>query len=481
MTDAIYAPGAATLVCVPGLAVLIDLSVNDPLVTRVYQVAQASADIDDVLDVLVSPGLKAVRSFALATRVGEECRIIVRGSFCAEGPDGPLTPSGVLSDISFSRPGPLSLFAGESEGPWLSLAHGVVSAAAVQILDSDTWNPAHAIAPASMQSAPARSAAGAPAPRHAIVSVDFTSPIRPAGAVAPPPMVQPVPLAAQVTPPPSRTAPPPNRTAPLPDRPAPPPDHPAPPMVRLNPALMPPVPTRPAPDDSQRAPVSIDRVPAQFEVAPVAEEQSAPAPRSAVIQAVPWAIAGPAPEPTPEPVASPPGVDPERLEMTVDRRTLSPRSSRPETMVVAVTCPDGHLTPAYVGTCRTCGKPIPPQEPHVTERPSLGVLRLSNGDSVVLDRGAILGRSPHPPNDGASEQPNLVRLDDPTKGISSQHCEVSLDFWHVLVTDLGSTNGTEVILPGQAPIRLTPHDAMTIEPGTKVVLAEIQDFVFEVT
>jgi len=167
--------------------------------------------------------------------------------------------------------------------------------------------------------------------------------------------------------------------------------------------------------------------------------------------------------------------------MTIDRRNLVGHASAAATMVVAAKCPSGHLTPAYAGRCRVCGQPLPPQQPFEAPRPSLGTLRLSNGDLVPLERGVIMGRNPHLPPGYTGEQPNLIKLADPEKDISSQHLEVSLDFWHVLVTDLGSTNGTEVVLPGQPPVRLTPNDPMMIEPGTRVILAGVQDFIFEVT
>lgn len=168
--------------------------------------------------------------------------------------------------------------------------------------------------------------------------------------------------------------------------------------------------------------------------------------------------------------------------MTVDRSRLIEHAvaSPSSVLVVAARCPAGHLSPAYADGCRVCHRPIPPQQPVEVPRPQLGVLRLSNGDTVALDRGAILGRNPRLPAGYSGEQPNLVRLADPGKDISGQHLEVVLDYWHVLVTDLGSTNGTEVILPGQAPIQLRPDDPLTIEPGTRVVLAGIFDFVFEV-
>jgi hypothetical protein len=58
--------------------------------------------------------------------------------------------------------------------------------------------------------------------------------------------------------------------------------------------------------------------------------------------------------------------------------------------------------------------------------------------------------------------------------------QVTLDGWHVLVTDLKSTNGTLVTLPGREPERLRPSEPMPIQPGTRVTLAEGIDFLYEV-
>jgi len=114
-------------------------------------------------------------------------------------------------------------------------------------------------------------------------------------------------------------------------------------------------------------------------------------------------------------------------------------------------------------------------------RPILGRLVFSNGDVVTLDRGLVLGRSPLLPPGHSGEQPNLVKLNDPTLEISSQHLEVRLDHWFVLVIDLGSTNGTFVTLPGQQPMRLRPGVQQPIERGMVVSLADVLTFTFEVT
>jgi hypothetical protein len=195
------------------------------------------------------------------------------------------------------------------------------------------------------------------------------------------------------------------------------------------------------------------------------------------------APSGPVPAaPTPPPAAALPvtPAPPSQVEdMTVNRSALSAGNSA--VLVVAARCPHGHLSPAYAGVCRVCQTPMPQQQPTEIPRPSLGQLRLSTGGVVPLDRPVIMGRNPHIPPSYHGEQPNLVKLVDPGKDVSGQHLEVSLDYWNVVVRDLGSTNGTEVVLPGEMPVTLRGDDPVIIEPGTRVVLAGVLSFVFEVT
>ncbi len=106
-------------------------------------------------------------------------------------------------------------------------------------------------------------------------------------------------------------------------------------------------------------------------------------------------------------------------------------------------------------------------------RPSLGVLRLSTGGSVSLDRGVILGRAPRVDEDvPAGERPHVLRVGGPDRDISRNHAEIVLEGWRVLVRDLGSTNGTTVTRPGQPPVRLRPGEPLEIEPGSVVSLAD---------
>ncbi|QGX08564.1 FHA domain-containing protein [Janibacter melonis] len=157
-----------------------------------------------------------------------------------------------------------------------------------------------------------------------------------------------------------------------------------------------------------------------------------------------------------------------------------PESTGP--MVLAVRCPSGHASAPHAVSCRVCGAALPSQQPEPTPRPALGLLRLSTGDVVTLDRGVLIGRAPKSaPELPAAQAPHLVRVPSPDNEISRNHVEVILDGWHVLVRDLGSTNGTTITLPQDHPVRLRPGDQQSIEPGTTITLADQVSAVFEVT
>ena len=278
-------------------------------------------------------------------------------------------------------------------------------------------------------------------------------PWRSGGSTVPPPAVAPEPA-------------PPAGASQAPERPDPPPARPAAPG-----ALAPSAPAPTAPSPTAPSPVA---------PAPT------PAPTSTPARPTP-ALPVPAP-PTSTPTAStPPTAGPvdDEAEATVDRSALlaaqGAGSAHAGPTVLAVLCPAGHTSPPHAGTCRVCQRTIPQQQPFQTPRPALGTLRLSTGDVVTLDRGVLLGRSPKlnadlPPG----ERPHLVRVPSPENDISRNHVEVVLEGWHVLVRDLGSTNGTTVTLPGQPPVRLRPGDSQVIEPGTVVTLADEVSLTFEV-
>jgi hypothetical protein len=139
--------------------------------------------------------------------------------------------------------------------------------------------------------------------------------------------------------------------------------------------------------------------------------------------------------------------------------------------VPAVRCPAGHFTAPEQPVCRSCGAPVPSgQEPLRVPRPPLGSLLLADGQRVLLDRGAVLGRRPAP-IPGGEPWPHLVELPADLTHLSRRHLLVELDGWHVVARDLGSSAGTTLRSPGRDPIRLRAHDPHVLEPGQSLDLA----------
>ena len=146
--------------------------------------------------------------------------------------------------------------------------------------------------------------------------------------------------------------------------------------------------------------------------------------------------------------------------------------------VLAVSCPLGHLTPPVAPQCRVCHQRVAPQEPRRVDRPSLGGLRLPTGEVVPLDRGVVLGRKPAPA-DGSTDWPHLVHLPADHSFVSRRHLQVELDGWDVVARDLDSRGGTTVTFPGRETLRMRPHDAYVLEPGSVLDLAQVYAVRFE--
>jgi hypothetical protein len=213
---------------------------------------------------------------------------------------------------------------------------------------------------------------------------------------------------------------------------------------------------------------------------PAAPRPGAPS----LIDVVQWGAGSAAsgPPPTRE---TPPAAGPDASELTVGRVDQAARSAPPDRIgpaVPALVCLTGHVNPPSEAACRQCGTPLP-NDTVIVPRPVLGILRLSTGDVITLDRDVVLGRNPPADFAGADgeERPHVVRLPSADGDISRTHLRVTLDGWHVLVTDLNSTNGTLVTLPGRDPEQLRRGETVPIRLGTVVTLTEGIDFRYEVS
>lgn len=184
-------------------------------------------------------------------------------------------------------------------------------------------------------------------------------------------------------------------------------------------------------------------------------------------------------EPVPDADKTDDGLTIDRSALT-EARNAAQQSGESGPTVLAVLCSAGHPTPPHGDRCRVCGAGIPAQDPFTMPRPPLGVLRLSTGDVVSLDRSVLLGRAPKlDVGLTGTDRPHVVKVPSPQRDVSRNHVEVVLEGWHVLVRDLGTTNGTTVALSGDQPVRLRANDQQVLEPGSLVSMADEITFTFE--
>jgi pSer/pThr/pTyr-binding forkhead associated (FHA) protein len=98
-------------------------------------------------------------------------------------------------------------------------------------------------------------------------------------------------------------------------------------------------------------------------------------------------------------------------------------------------------------------------------RPTLGTVLVSTGERIPLDRPVIVGRRPRAPRFSNDDMPRLVVVDGPQQDISRSHLKIDLVDWSVLVSDLGSTNGTTLRRAGQPDTRLQSGEPTLAQAG----------------
>ncbi len=142
--------------------------------------------------------------------------------------------------------------------------------------------------------------------------------------------------------------------------------------------------------------------------------------------------------------------------------------------VKGILCKNGHLNDPRVLFCAQCGIRTTQQTAVFVEgvRPPLGLLVFDNGATVSLDADYLLGREPETDERVRSGGHRPLLVVDQTGGVSRHHAEIRLEGWDVVLTDIGSANGTlfarrgelawTSLIPGQ-PVQLTP--GMTVRMG----------------
>jgi FHA domain len=142
-------------------------------------------------------------------------------------------------------------------------------------------------------------------------------------------------------------------------------------------------------------------------------------------------------------------------------------------IIQGVYCKNGHFDDPEALFCAICGISMNQQTlvPRPGERPPLGVLLLDDGAVFQLDSDYVIGREPGLDASVAQGKARPLRITDESGIVSRVHARIHLDGWRVLVTDLGSANGTRVLLPAQpADQPLVPQVPIVLATGSQVDL-----------
>lgn len=112
------------------------------------------------------------------------------------------------------------------------------------------------------------------------------------------------------------------------------------------------------------------------------------------------------------------------------------------------------------------------------EQAPLAVLVFSTGERVVVDRPMVLGRNPRPLDDDGTEA-SVRRVKIASAGVSRQHAMIRIDRWHASIDDLGSSNGTRIVLPGRPAKPVLPGHPVDLVAGAVVDLGGDVSFAVE--
>jgi len=97
-------------------------------------------------------------------------------------------------------------------------------------------------------------------------------------------------------------------------------------------------------------------------------------------------------------------------------------------------------------------------------------LHLPGGAREPLAGEVVLGRSPSVSRASGTALPRLVTIGAGDPDISRSHVRIGLEGGTVVVTDLHSRNGTSVVQPGRAPVKLRAGEPTPVLVGTVVDL-----------
>jgi hypothetical protein len=128
------------------------------------------------------------------------------------------------------------------------------------------------------------------------------------------------------------------------------------------------------------------------------------------------------------------------------------------------------LEDTILNSGRRASAPAPHPHPHATPVADHR-FRMPDGTEYVLDTPVLIGRKPAAPRIAAGPV-RLLAVPSPRGEVSSTHIELRASGRAVVVTDLKSTNGTTVSVPGNAQRKLRQGDSMVVTPGSLIDLGD---------
>ncbi|MEO5919564.1 MAG: FHA domain-containing protein [Pseudolysinimonas sp.] len=99
-------------------------------------------------------------------------------------------------------------------------------------------------------------------------------------------------------------------------------------------------------------------------------------------------------------------------------------------------------------------------------------LKMTDGVVVSLDLTVYLGRRPSVPRIASDRRVRLVAVPSADKQVSATHLELRQSGDAVVATDMRSTNGSTVTVPGSKPRTLLRGESAVVTPGTLIDLGD---------
>jgi hypothetical protein len=138
-------------------------------------------------------------------------------------------------------------------------------------------------------------------------------------------------------------------------------------------------------------------------------------------------------------------------------------------LVIGVRCAHGHFNDPKVPYCTVCGISMVQltRVPAPGPRPPLGVLTLDDGTAHPVERGYVIGRSPDLDELVQSGRAEPLAMADRT--VSRVHARVLPNGWDLVLTDVGSKNGTRICPGGDGSwSAIPPGAAVPLTPGSRL-------------